>query len=149
MTRGELVALEVEKWNHTPFEPNQCCKDAGVDCKMLAVGVARALGFPEADSVYALTREYDLSKRGKLPHELFLEGMVALFDRVEEIRPGDLLLLKVHAYNYRPAHLAIASRTEGRAWHAQIEPNAYVKEATTRSLFAKCPLHSIWRWRDG
>lgn len=112
---------------------------------MLAVGVARDLGFPEAQSIYALTTDYDLTKRHGLPHETFLEGMAALFDRVNDILPGDLLLLNVRS---KPTHLAIASRNGGRAWHAQIEPNAYVKEASLRSLFRMFPLHSVWRWRD-
>lgn len=147
--RGDLVAAEVELWNRTPFEPNQSCRGAGTDCKGLLLGVARDLGFPEAQSMYGLFNDYRLNKRGKLPHELLVEGFTNLFDRAEDaILPGDVLLLKVEAYHYRPAHIAIASRTEGRAWHAQIEPNAFVKEATLRSLLKKCPLHSHWRWRD-
>lgn len=145
MTKDELVALEVEKWDRTPFDPQQCCRGAGVDCKMLPAGCARDLGFPEAESVYAVTRDYDLTKRNGLPHKFLLEGMAALFDRTDEIRPGRLLLLTVRG---RPAHLAIASRTEGRAWHAQIEPNAFVKEASIRSLTKMFPLHSAWAWRD-
>lgn len=145
MTKDELVSLEVEKWKGTPFDPAQCCRGAGVDCKMLPAGVARDLGFPEAQSFYALTRGYDLTKRTGLPHALLLKGMAALFDRTDEIRPGRLLLLKV---NHRPAHIAIASRREGFAWHAQIEPNAFVKEASIRSLTKMFPLHSIWAWRD-
>lgn len=145
MTRGDLVAAEVEKWDRTPYDPKQCCRGAGVDCKMLPVGVAKALSFPEAESLYAVTQDYDLTKRDGLPHKLLLEGMTALFDKVSDILPGDLLLL---TWRGRPSHLAIASRNEGRAWHAQIEPNAFVKEASLRSLLKMFPLHSVWRWRD-
>lgn len=145
MTKDELVAVEVERWKGTPFDPQQCCRGAGVDCKMLPAGIARDLGFPEAQSFYAVTRGYDLTRRAGLPHQLLLEGMEALFERVEEIRPGRLLLLK---WNRRPAHIAIASRREGFAWHAQIEPNPFVKEASLRSLTKMFPLHSIWAWRD-
>jgi cell wall-associated NlpC family hydrolase len=146
--RGDLVAREVELWDRTPFHEQQATRGRGTDCKGLVWGVARDLGFPEADSFYATFIHYDLKKRRGLPHELLLEGMAALFDRVEDIRPGDILLLKVEALNHRPAHLAIASRNEGRAWHAQIAPNAFVKEASLRSLLKKCPLHSVWRWRN-
>lgn len=144
-SKDELVALEVEKWARTPFDPGQCCRGAGVDCKMLPAGVARDLGFPEAQSVYAVTREYDLTRKDGLPHKLLLEGFRALFDRVPDIRPGRLLLLKVGP---KPAHVAIASRKEGYAWHAQISPNPFVKEASIRSLLKFFPLHSIWAWRD-
>lgn len=139
------MAREVELWDRTPFHPQQAVRGRGVDCKMLPAGIARDLGFPEAQSVYALTTDYDLGKRHGLPHRTLLEGMQALFDRVDEIRPGRLLLLKVRG---QPAHLAIASRTEGRAWHAQIDPNPFVKEASIRSLTKMFPLHSIWAWRD-
>jgi hypothetical protein len=145
LRKDELVALEVEKWAKTPFEPGQCCRGAGVDCKMLPAGIARDLGFPEAKSVYALTRDYQLGKKNGLPWRYLLEGFEALFDRVEEIRPGRLLLLKISG---KPAHVAIASRNEGRAWHAQIQPNPFVKEASIRSLLKMFPLHSVWAWRD-
>lgn len=145
MSKDALVALEVELWDRTPFDPQQCCRGGGVDCKMLPAGIARDLGFPEADSFYALSRDYDLTKKGGLPHKLLVEGMEALFDRVEEIRPGRILLLKIAG---KPGHIAIASRREGFAWHAQISPNPFVKEASNRSLFKMFPLHSIWAWRD-
>jgi hypothetical protein len=139
-----MVAAEVQKWKGTPFHPQACSRGHGVDCKMLPAGVARDLGFPEAQSFYALTTDYRLTRRNGLPYRTLIEGMAALFDQVDDIRPGDLLLLKIHG---QPAHLAIASRTEGRAWHAQIEPNPYVKEASIRALTKMFPLHSIWRWR--
>lgn len=145
MTKDELVAVEVEKWDRTPFHPQQAARGCGVDCKMLPAGIARDLGFPEAESVYAVTTDYNLRTKHGLPSDLLLEGFRKLFDRTEEIRPGRLLLLK---WNGRPAHIAIASRREGYAWHAQIEPNAFVKEASIRSLFKLFPLHSVWAWRD-
>jgi hypothetical protein len=143
--RDALVAAEVETWARTPFEPGQCCKGAGVDCKMLPAGIARDLGFPEAESVYATTRDYDLRSKNGLPWQLLAEGFEKLFDRVDEIRPGRLLLLTIQG---KPAHVAIASRNEGRAWHAQIEPNPFVKEASLRALLKLFPLHSVWAWRD-
>lgn len=145
MTKDEQVAFEVERWKGTPFDPQQCCRGAGVDCKMLPAGVARDLGFPEAQSVYAVTRAYDLTKKSGLPSGYLLEGMRALFNRTDKVMPGRVLLLK---WNGRPAHIAIASRREGYAWHAQIEPNPFVKEASLRSLLKLFPLHSIWAWRD-
>lgn len=146
MDRGAMVAAEVEKWNRTPFHPQAASCGHGVDCKGLPWGVARDLGFPEAESYYAKFIAYDLGARKGFPYQLLREGMAALFDRVEDIQPGDILLLK---FGNRPCHIAIASRNEGRAWHAQISPNAYVKEATLRSLLKMFPLDSVWRWRDG
>lgn len=145
MTKDDLVAAEVELWNRTPFEPNQACRGAGVDCKGLPRGIARDLGFPEADSFYAAFNGYDLTRKGGLPHQLLLEGFERLFDRVEEMKPGRMLLLCVGG---KPAHIAIVSRRGGFAWHAQIQPNAFVKEASIRSLTKVFPLHSIWAWRD-
>lgn len=144
MTRGELFASEIAKWDRTPFHEQQAARGRGCDCKGLIWGAARDLGFPEAESFYATFIEYDLGRR--VPHKLLCEGMEALFERAEDIRPGDILLLKISG---QPAHLAVASLNEGRAWHAQIAPNPFVKEATLRSLLKMFPLHSVWRWHAG
>lgn len=145
MSRGGLVAREVELWDRTPFHPHAAARGAGVDCKGLLYGVARDLRFPEAQTFYATCIDYDLTRKTGLPHELLLEGFQRLFERTDEITPGCPLLLNVRG---KPSHIAIASRTDGRAWHAQIEPNAFVKEASTRSLFKMFPPHSFWRWRE-
>lgn len=145
MTKSELVAREVELWDRTPFVPQQSARGHGCDCKGLPWGIARDLGFPEAGSFYAKFIRYDLTRKKGLPHRLLVEGFASLFDRTDEIMPGHLLLLKVGGV---PAHIAIASRTTDRAWHAQIQPNAFVKEASIRSLTKMFPLHSIWAWRD-
>lgn len=147
MTRGEIVATEVAKWNRTPFHEQQATRGRGCDCKGLLWGIARDLGFPEAESFYARFIAYDLKQKRGLPHELLREGLDALFDRVVpvNIEPGDVLLLKLGPL---PGHLAIASLVPGRAWHAQIEPNDYVKEASLRSLLKMFPLVAVFRWRN-
>lgn len=145
MTKDELVAVEVEQWNRTPFVPKQATRGRGTDCRGLLYGIARDLGFAEAANVYALDIGYDLSSRKGLPHVRLVQGFSDVFDRADEIRPGRPLLLKWNGY---PGHIAIVSRREGYAWHAQIEPNAFVKEASLRSLLKMFPLHSIWSWRD-
>jgi len=142
MARGDQFLAEVREWIGTPFHPHAAAKGAGCDCKGLLWGAARELGFPEAESTYALDIGYDFKR---LPGARLVEGFRTIFDPVEEIRPGRVLLLK---WQGQPGHIAIASRREGYAWHAQIEPNAFVKEASLRSLLSLFPLHSLWRWRD-
>jgi cell wall-associated NlpC family hydrolase len=144
-TRGALVAAEVEKWNRTPFHEQQATLGRGCDCKGLLWGIARDLGFPEAESFYATFIAYDLTAKGGVPHRLLREGLDRLFDRAEDILPGDVLLLNLGSV---PGHLAIASRTPGLAWHAQVAPNAYVKEASLRSLLKMFPLVTVNRWKD-
>lgn len=147
ISRDAAVAREVESWAGTPFREQAAQKGVGCDCKGLLWGIARDLGFPEAESFYARFIHYDLSTKSGLPHELLVEGFEALFDRADEIAPGRILLLKRGSV---PSHIAIASRNEGRTWHAQIGAKDWVKEASIRSLThpSMFPLHSIWRWRD-
>lgn len=142
MTKDELVAVEVERWAKTPFVPKQATRGRGVDCRGLLYGIARDLGFPEAESVYALDIGYDFRR---LPGKRLVEGFDSIFERTNQIAPGRPLLLK---WQGQPGHIAIASRREGYAWHAQIEPNAFVKEASLRSLLSLFPLFQAYRWRD-
>lgn len=107
--------------------------------------MARELGFPEADSLYAKVADYAPDR--PVPSALLKEGLAAIFDPVSDIQPGDVLLLRTAKLG--PAgHIAIAT-DDGKAVHAQIGPNNWVKEARLRALLAVCPLVSVWRWRDG
>jgi cell wall-associated NlpC family hydrolase len=130
MTRGELVAAEAREWIGTPFHDQASVKGVGCDCKGLVWGVARELGFPEADSFHARFVHYDLHRKGGVPTGLLKEGMAAL-------------LLN---HGGKVQHMAIAL-DNGRAVHAQVSPKAWVKEASLRALLRLCPLDSAWRWR--
>lgn len=153
--RGELVALEALTWVGTPFHEQQAVKGAGCDCKGLIWGVARELGFPEADSVHACFTAYDVAKRGGIPVARLVEGLADLFDRVPRGSPlelGDLLLLRAGI----PAvaqHLAIVA-TSSSAVHASGNSNSgkeskrIVRETSLRALLDYFPLASAWRWRE-
>lgn len=137
-----MVAAEAHEWLGTPFAWQQSQKGVGCDCKGLLWGVARELGFPEATSLYARVADYSPTR--PVPSALLKEGMAAIFDPVEEMRPGDVLLLKMHG---KASHIAIVS-SETRAIHAQIGPKDWVKETSLRSLLKMFPVDSAWRWRD-
>jgi cell wall-associated NlpC family hydrolase len=142
-TRGEMVAAEARTWIATPFHWQASQKGVGCDCKGLLWGVARELGFPEAGSLYAKVADYSPTR--PVPSALLKEGFAAIFDPVEDMRVGDVLLLKVGG---KAAHIAIVS-DEGKAIHAQIGPKNWVKETSLPALLKLCPLDSVWRWRDG
>jgi cell wall-associated NlpC family hydrolase len=142
-TRGELVAAEVREWLGTKFVWQASAKGVGCDCKGLLWGVARELGFPEAESLYARVADYSPTR--PVPSALLKEGIASIFDPVTELEPGDVLLLKIGG---KASHIAIVSG-EGRAIHAQIGSKDWVKEASLRSLLKMFPLDSAWRWRDG
>jgi cell wall-associated NlpC family hydrolase len=144
--RNDLVVREAREWIGTPFRDQASAKGKGCDCKGLVWGVARELGFPEADSFYAQFVRYDLGPGGSVPHQLFLEGMEQLFDRADEPAPGDILLL---AYKRKPLHMAICCGDT--AVHAQIGPKNWVKETRMGVLLHPklYSLHSVWRWRYG
>jgi hypothetical protein len=140
--RGARVAAAVRSWEGTPFQDHQRCKGAGVDCKGLLWGVADELGFPEAQSEYAQTIDYNLRLRNGIPSARLKEGFAALFDPVtDEWKPGDILLCK---HDGQVGHIAIFDGE--RAWNAL--PESGVKSRTLRSLFHKYPLDSVWRWRS-
>jgi cell wall-associated NlpC family hydrolase len=141
MTFGERVAEEALSWAGTPFKWGQAQKGQGADCKGFISGVARELGRPEAENFYATFANYRSDR--PVPSDLLLEGMEATFSRVDDIRPGDVLLL---SFRRKPGHLAIAT-SAGKAVHTQISSKAWVKETTLSALFHFYPLHSIWRWR--
>jgi NlpC/P60 family putative phage cell wall peptidase len=145
MTRGELVAAEAREWLGTPFRWQQSQKGVGCDCKGLLWGVARELGFPEAESLYAQVADYSPTR--PVPSALLKEGLAAIFDPVEEMRPGDVLLLRARP-GAPPSHIAIVS-SETQAIHAQIGSKDWVKETKLRALLKTCPLVCIWRWRHG
>lgn len=143
MTRGALVAAEAREWVKTPFMWQQSVKGprGGCDCKGLVKGVADQLGFPEGQSLYANMAAY--SPKKPVPCDLLFKGLSEVFDRVDEIELGDVLLLK---FKGRPQHLAIVSG-ENLAVHAQIGPKDWVKEARLDVLLRAYPLHSIFRWK--
>jgi NlpC/P60 family putative phage cell wall peptidase len=140
--RGELVAAQAREWLGTPFIWQASQRGVGCDCKGLLWGVARELGFPEAESLYAKVADYSPTR--PVPSALLKQGFAAIFDPVEEMRPGDVLLVKL---GNRASHIAIVSG-EGRAIHAQIGPKNWVKETSLRALLKLFPLDSVWRWRD-
>lgn len=142
MTRGELVVQEAREWVGTPFVWQAAQKGRGCDCKGLVCGIARELKFPEANTFHAAISDYPADK--PVPSDLLKEGMAAIFDRVEEMRPGDILLCK---HGGSPSHLAIYTGNQ-RAIHTQISSKAWTKDTALRALLFKYPLDSIWRWRD-
>jgi cell wall-associated NlpC family hydrolase len=144
---GDQVAAEAQAWVGTPFVWGQSVKPSaqgpgGCDCKGLVAGVARELGRPEAASTYALFAHYRADRRA--PADLLLEGMAVLFDRVGDVQPGDVLLLK---HEGQPRHMAIAVGG-GRAVHALPGFNSSVRERPLDVITHRYPLHSIWRWKE-
>jgi cell wall-associated NlpC family hydrolase len=138
-----MIAAEAATWKGTPFRWGQSVKGVGCDGKGLVQGVARELGFPEAETFYAKVSHYRDDR--PVPYALLKEGMAAVFDRADTIQPGDVLLLKEMG---KAQHLAIAI-SETRLVHARGKGDKeWVAENRIASLLKLCPLDSVWRWRD-
>lgn len=135
------IAAEALAWVDTPFVWGQSQKSVGCDCKGLVAGVFRELALPEADSFYAAFANYRADR--PVPSSLLIEGFESLFDRVQDMRPDDILLLN---YSGKPGHMAIYVG-DGRAVHAYHGHCGRVRERDLAVLFQKFPLHSIWRCR--
>jgi cell wall-associated NlpC family hydrolase len=140
-SKGERIAAEARTWINTPFVWGQSQKGRGCDCKGLVAGVFRELGFPEGNSFYATFSNYRVDR--PVPGDLLIEGFSSLFNRVEDMEPGDILLC---TFAGRPAHLAIYLGNN-RAVHAYHGLNAKVRDRELEVLFTKFPLHSVWRCR--
>lgn len=136
---GDQIAAEAETWVGTPFKWQGRVK-AGCDCKGLVAGVASACGRPEGESLYGTAGDYGF----KVDTRRLQAGLAALFDKAADIRPGDVLLLKVDG---KPQHLAIAAPTEGKPTRTiqalHDGPQKVMPVRVTRDM-----VHSIWRWRD-
>lgn len=113
LLRAAMVA-EALSWTGTPCGSKywgQSAKGRGCDCKGLVAGVLRGIGRPEGDSFEArMAGEY----RRRVPATTLRRGLDRLFDRVETMRPADILLLM---FGGQPQHLAIYVG-DGRMVHA-------------------------------
>jgi NlpC/P60 family putative phage cell wall peptidase len=138
-----MVVAEARTWLGTPFRWQASQKGVGCDCKGLLWGVARELGFPEAESLYAKVADYSPTR--PVPSALLKEGFAAIFDPVEDMQPGDVLLLKRGG---KVMHIAIVS-SEDSAIHAQLGSKDHAKETKLRALLKLWQLDSVWRWRNG
>lgn len=149
-----MVAAEAREWIGTPFIWQQSVKGLGTDCKMLPAGVARELGFPEANSIYATMSNY--SDQRRVPSATLRQGLGELFDQIKfdrsaslkgnvppEIEAGDLLLLVMQK---DPNHLAIALDNK-TAVHAKLGSREAVTETGIAVLMRKYRLAGIYRWK--
>lgn len=137
MISRPMIVAEALSWVGTPHVWQQARKGRGCDCKGLIAGVARELGMREASSIYAGMHQYR-----NVDCALLREGMDSLFDRADEMLPGDVLILKM---NRRPQHLAIVG--DGEIIHSYARgPNSVTRTHMGPAL-RLWPLDSIWKWR--
>lgn len=137
MTGAQVLAV-ARGWDGTPFRWAQSAKGVGCDCKGFIRGVARELGRPEADSIPGASENYR-----KVDPRALKRGMAALFDKVTEARPGDLLLMNLAG---KPMHLAIYLG-DNRMIHTYAKGPGRVIEVPMGRVWWNA-LDSIWRWRD-
>lgn len=143
MTLGEQVAVEARSWVGTPFHWQASQKGVGADCKGVVAGVARELGLPEAQSLYAQMADY---RRGHVDAQLLQVGLADVFDKLPAgtpPAPGDVLLLVMGG---KPQHLAIA--VGGGQVVVARAPSARVRLTDLAALLRILKLHSVWRWKE-
>lgn len=137
MTTAAEVVAEARAWLGTPFHWQASLKGVGADCKGLVAGVARALGLPEGDSLYAGIGDYGF----KVPVALLKEGLAATLTRTAFAAPGDVLLLTMAG---SPQHLGIHAGE-----HVIHTYNGGPKQVIATRLTAALrawPLDSAWRF---
>lgn len=136
---GAAVVAEARDCIGTPFAWQQAAKGRGADCKGLLVIIARELGRPEADSLEAqMAGEY----LNRIPTGELRRGLARLFDRAEQARPGDILLMRIAG---KAQHLAIYCG-DGRMIHTYAKgPERVIEVPMGKTWWAA--LDSVWTWR--
>ncbi len=137
MTPADVVR-EAREWLGTPFHWQASVKGAGCDCKGLVSGVARELGLPEAQSLYAGIGDYS----EKVPLTLLRRGLAATLLAVDEPMPGDVLLLKASG---KPQHLGIFTGDEVIHCWGRGTIRAVVAHPA-KVAFRAWPVDSVWRF---
>lgn len=132
---GREVVAVARGWVGTPFHWGQAVKGVGCDCLGFVGGVAAELDRPEAVAVA-------VQNYRKVEPRRLKARMTALFDRVSEALPGDLLLIGI---NGKPMHLAIYCG-DGRMIHTYSKGPGKVIEVPMRRNWSAA-VDSIWRWR--
>lgn len=136
MHRPDIVA-EARAWIDTPFHWQASVKGRGCDCKGLIWGVARELGLTEADAFHARLANY-----ASVDVALLRAGLRSVFDEVAEMRPADVLLLKIGG---QPRHLAFYAGG-GRMIHTYGKGPSRVLEVPMGHAWREA-VDSIWTWR--
>lgn len=136
MTADDIVA-EAVSWVGTPHVEQQSVKGQGCDCKGLIAGVARELGRPEAQTIYARMQDYR-----RIDCKLLKKGLAECFDPATEMQPSDILLLRMMG---RPQHMGIVGY--GNLIHSFARGPSLVARTNLQAAIRLWPVDSIWRWR--
>lgn len=135
VTRSEIVA-EALSWVGTPVRHQCGLKGTATDCKGLVVGVPRALGMPEGDSIAAGVMDYSVGFNGRA----LFNGLRDTLIRVQQPDLGDVLAV-LWRRDPLPRHLAILTRP-GWAVHAYGGGVGRVAEVPITAW----RIHSSWTW---
>ena len=140
MRNGDAVAKAAREWVGTPFIWEASLKGIGADCRGVLSGAARDAGRPEANEIEAKVVGY--SRR--IDEKALMAGLDRLFDRVEDMEPGDIIGFRIQR---KFQHLAIYTG-EGKMVHAYSgDPHQVIE--TPMGTFWTNRIAGIWRWRDG
>lgn len=133
----DAIVAEARSWLGTPFHWQGSVKGIGCDCKGLIVGVARALGLPGADGLYAGIADYQ-----KVDGQLLRKGLGEAMTISANPLPGDVLLLCVAG---KAQHLAILTENNRMIHTYGKGPSKVVEVPMGRVWWAA--LDSVWKWK--
>ena len=113
VTKRNLVVTEARSWIGTPYETNQMCKGAGVDCARLLVAVYRACGLVPEEEIGIFSGDWfnhateDVYMHRIVRHAYKIVEAVAVRSLdpiwVNRALPGNILLARVNGsriYNH-------------------------------------------------
>ncbi len=136
ITSAQLI-IEVRRLIGVKFLHQGRSITAGVDCSGMGVVAAKHAGL----EIMAFASIMSSPNYGRLPSPMMLEKVSSACRRLNELRPGALLLFKPPRVPY-PHHLAIYTDT-GTMIHSEAVRAKAVVEQTYGRPWSRL-LHSIW-----
>lgn len=135
VTRDDILC-EGQRWLGTPFRWKQACRGRGCDCKGLLVGIARALGMPEAETMAARIVTYSKSFQS----EQLLEGLRETLVPVQTPQPADIVCMPVGRSTV-PRHLGMLTK---RGWLLHTYGGGVGRVVEVPLVRSR--VHSYWTW---
>ena len=130
----DQIVTEARSWKGTPFRWQASVKGLGCDCKGLVIGVARACGLPEAESLHARMADYG----DRVDVRLMKAGLAATLRQTTGPLPGDVILLHTGG---KPQHLAMLI-----APNRMIHTHTGIEKVSEAPFTRVWPIDSFWTW---
>jgi NlpC/P60 family putative phage cell wall peptidase len=91
----EMIVAEAMGWLGTPYQHDQNCKGAGVDCSTFLIGVWEACGYGEIEPVGHYSEDWNMHQNDPMYLNLLLKHSRFINPQKSPPLPGDLVIVKL------------------------------------------------------